>query len=169
MKNHRAFSPARFWAILVKEFVQMRRDRLTFGMMVGIPLLQLMLFGYAINSDPKHLPAAVLLADDGPQGRTLLYAMRNSAYFDFVGQVENERPGAPPWRAARSSSSSTSRSISRATCCAATGPPSSSRPTPPTRPPPATRSARWRLLLNGALQNDLKGPLAFLAGDGQPD
>ena len=70
------FSSARFWAIVVKEFVQMRRDRLTFGMMVGIPLLQLILFGYAINSDPKHLPAAVLLADDGPQGRTLLYAMR---------------------------------------------------------------------------------------------
>ena len=59
------FSPARFWAIVVKEFVQMRRDRLTFGMMVGIPLLQLILFGFAINSDPKHLPTALLLADQG--------------------------------------------------------------------------------------------------------
>ncbi len=45
---------------------------MTFGMMIGIPLLQLILFGFAINSDPKHLPAAVLLADHGPQGRTLL-------------------------------------------------------------------------------------------------
>src|SRR5262245_43098645 len=84
------FSPARFWAIVVKEFVQMRRDRLTFLMMIGIPLIQLVLFGFAINSDPKHLPAAVLLADHGPQGRTLLHAIRNSAYFDFVREVQSE-------------------------------------------------------------------------------
>ena len=51
------FSPARFWAMVVKEFIQMRRDRVTFAMMVGVPLLQLTLFGFAINSDPKHLPA----------------------------------------------------------------------------------------------------------------
>ena len=84
------FSLARFWAIVMKEFIQMRRDRLTFGMMIGIPLMQLILFGYAINSDPKHLPAAVLLADDGPQARTLLNAIRNSDYFDFVRQVKTE-------------------------------------------------------------------------------
>ena len=60
------FSPARFWAMVVKEFVQMRRDRLTFGMMLGIPLLQLVLFGFAINSDPRHMSAAVLTADNGP-------------------------------------------------------------------------------------------------------
>src|SRR6187399_1699480 len=59
-------------------------------MMVGIPLLQLVLFGYAINSDPKHLPAAVLLADRGPQGRTLLSAIRNSSYFDFVEELSTE-------------------------------------------------------------------------------
>jgi ABC-2 type transport system permease protein len=69
-----AFSPSRFWAMVMKEFVQMRRDRLTFGMMVGIPVLQLVLFGYAINSDPKHLPTGVVLADHGPFGRTLLHA-----------------------------------------------------------------------------------------------
>ena len=51
------FSLTRFVAILLKEFVQMRRDRLTFGMIIGIPILQLVLFGYAINSDPKSLPA----------------------------------------------------------------------------------------------------------------
>src|SRR5207302_3192658 len=89
MKRHE-FSLARFWAIVVKEFVQMRRDRLTFGMMIGIPLLQLVLFGYAINSDPKHLPAAVLLADHGPQGRTLLHAIRNSAYFEFARELKSE-------------------------------------------------------------------------------
>ena len=65
------FSLARFWAIAVKEFVQMRRDRMTFGMMIGIPMIQLILFGFAINSDPKQLPAAVLLADHGPQGAHL--------------------------------------------------------------------------------------------------
>lgn len=84
------FSPRRFRAIVIKEFIQMRRDRLTFGMMVGIPLMQLILFGYAINSDPKHLPTAVVLADHGPQARTLLQALKNSAYFDFVKQVESE-------------------------------------------------------------------------------
>src|SRR5436305_10403019 len=90
MKRLPAFSPARFWAMVVKEFVQMRRDRLTFGMMIGVPLLQLVLFGYAINSDPRHLSAAVLVADNGPHGRTLLYAIRNSTYFDFVRQVRTE-------------------------------------------------------------------------------
>jgi len=68
----------------------MRRDRLTFGMMVGIPLMQLVLFGFAINADPKQLPTAVLVADHGPQGRALLHAIRNSGYFDFVRQVSSE-------------------------------------------------------------------------------
>src|SRR5690349_7810015 len=90
MNLARFFSPARLWAIVVKEFVQMRRDRLTFGMMVGIPLLQLTLSGFAINADPKNLPTAVLLADHGPQGRTLLNAIKNSAYFDFVREVTSE-------------------------------------------------------------------------------
>jgi ABC-2 type transport system permease protein len=71
----------------------MRRDRLTFAMMLGIPLLQLTLFGYAINSDPRHLPAAVLLADHGPQGRTLLYALQNSTFLDFTRQVKTEAEG----------------------------------------------------------------------------
>src|SRR5450759_419358 len=84
------FSPARCWAVVVKEFIQMRRDRLTFGMMIGIPLLQLILFGFAINSDPRRLPTAVLLADRGPQGRTLLEAIRNSSYFDFVRELKSE-------------------------------------------------------------------------------
>jgi ABC-2 type transport system permease protein len=85
-----AFSPTRFRAMVVKEFVQMRRDRLTFGMMLGVPLLQLVLFGFAINSDPKHLPTAVLLADRGPHGRTLLSAIRNTNYFEFVRELNSE-------------------------------------------------------------------------------
>jgi len=85
-----AFSPARFWAIVVKEFIQMRRDRVTFGMMIGIPMLQLVLFGFAINSDPKHLPTAVVIADNGPFGRTLLQAVKTSDYFKIVKQLDTE-------------------------------------------------------------------------------
>ena len=59
-----SFNWRRFWAIVLKEFIQMRRDRVTFGMMVGIPLVQLILFGFAINSDPKHLPTAIYSADN---------------------------------------------------------------------------------------------------------
>ena len=68
----------------------MRRDRVTFAMIIGIPFLQVVLFGYAINADPKHLPAAVVLADDGPQGRALLSGLKNSSYFDFVRQYRTE-------------------------------------------------------------------------------
>src|SRR5438045_7136125 len=93
MKPSHRFSFQRLRGIIAKEFTQMRRDRLTFAMMLGIPLIQLTLFGYAINSDPRPLPASVLLADQGPQGRTLLYAMKNSTYFDFVRQVKTESEG----------------------------------------------------------------------------
>ena len=95
MKRHPPFSPARLWAIIVKEFTQMRRDRLTFAMMLGIPLLQLTLFGFAINSDPKHLATALILADHGPQGRTLLHAIENSGYFQFVRDQFDHVPAAP--------------------------------------------------------------------------
>lgn len=91
MSVRRGFSLARLVAMLVKEFTQMRRDRMTFGMMLGIPLMQLILFGFVINADPKHLPAAVLSADTGPFGRTLLEAIKNSSYFDFVTVLDDER------------------------------------------------------------------------------
>ncbi|MFB3850996.1 MAG: ABC transporter permease [Acidobacteriota bacterium] len=84
------FSMTRLWAIVVKEFIQMRRDRLTFGMMIGIPIVQLILFGFAINMDPKNLPTAILLYDEGPYGRTILYAIKNSGYFDIKKQVYSE-------------------------------------------------------------------------------
>jgi len=85
------FSGARVWAVMVKEFVQMRRDRLTFAMMVGIPILQLILFGYAINSDPKSLPTAVLSADNSVYARSFVRAMENSGYFRVVSQIRSTR------------------------------------------------------------------------------
>ena len=83
--NH--FSLSRWLGIIVKEFIQLRRDRLTFGMIIGIPLLQLMLFGFAINTDPKHLPTAVVMHDTGPFSRAWVAAMENSDYFRLVGSV----------------------------------------------------------------------------------
>ena len=79
----------RMWAMVVKEFVQMRRDRMTFATMIFVPILQLILFGYAINTDPKQLPTAVLVRDDGPLTRAVLAAMRNTDYFDFRWQVRD--------------------------------------------------------------------------------
>jgi ABC-2 type transport system permease protein len=84
------FTLHRLWAIVLKEFVQMKRDRVTFGMMVGIPLMQLLLFGFAINSDPKHLPTALRIADQGPFSRTLVAALRNSDYFKLVRETASE-------------------------------------------------------------------------------
>ena len=79
----------RTWAMVVKEFVQMRRDRMTFATMIFVPMLQLTLFGYAINTDPKQMPTAVLTRDDGPLTRAVLAAMRNTDYFDFRRQVRD--------------------------------------------------------------------------------
>ena len=85
-----AFNWRRFQAIVGKEYIQMRRDRLTFGMMVGIPILQLILFGYAINSDPKHLPTAVYSADNSVFSRTIVWGLRNSSYFNVTREPGNE-------------------------------------------------------------------------------
>jgi ABC-2 type transport system permease protein len=90
MAAMRRFTFHRLWAIVLKEFIQMKRDRVTFGMMVGIPLMQLLLFGFAINSDPKHLPTAIRMADQGPFARTLIAALRHSSYFKIVNDVSTE-------------------------------------------------------------------------------
>jgi ABC-2 type transport system permease protein len=74
---------SRILAILSKEFTQLVRDRLTYGMIIGIPIIQLLLFGYAINSDPKHLPTAVLVQDQGQFSRSILGALSHSDYFDL--------------------------------------------------------------------------------------
>src|ERR1051326_4229999 len=87
----RRFTLHRFWAIVLKEFIQMKRDRVTFAMMVGIPLMQLMLFGFAINADPKNLPAAIRAADQGPFARTLIAAMKTTGYFTFVKEAATEQ------------------------------------------------------------------------------
>jgi ABC-2 type transport system permease protein len=86
-------SGARVLAILIKEFRQIRRDRLTFAMLVGVPIMQLVLFGYAINTDPRHLPLALVVADDSPVVRAFVAGLRNSQYFDVVAQPASEREG----------------------------------------------------------------------------
>ena len=78
----------RTYAMLVKEFLQLRRDRVSFAMIVMLPIMQLLLFGYAINTTPRHLPTAVLLQEDSDLGRSILKALQNTAYFRFTRQVQ---------------------------------------------------------------------------------
>lgn len=82
---------ARIFAVFSKEIVQMRRDRLTFAMMFAIPIVQLVLFGYAINLNPRHLPAALLLEEQTPIVRSIVAALENSEYYDFVLQTDDPR------------------------------------------------------------------------------
>jgi ABC-2 type transport system permease protein len=85
--------PFGFWrrsyAMLVKEFIQLRRDRVSFAMIVMIPVMQLMLFGYAINTTPRNLPTAVLLQEDSDLARSILKALENTAYFRFTHEVHD--------------------------------------------------------------------------------
>ena len=161
-------SPSRFWAMVVKEFIQMRRDRVTFAIMIGIPLIQLTLFGFAINSDPKHLPAAMIINDNGPMGRTVLYALRNTTYFDFVRQVGTEAEGRKILERGEAQfvinvPENFTRDLLRG-----------KRPSilieADATDPAATSNALGSLrpLLDSALQNDIKGPLAYLSGGDGP-
>jgi len=86
-----AASFARFWAIFLKEVIQMRRDRLTFGMLFALPVIQVILFGYAINMDPKNLPTAVHIEEQTPIIRTLLNALETSGYYDLVVETADPR------------------------------------------------------------------------------
>jgi ABC-2 type transport system permease protein len=79
----------RVFAILAKEFTQLRRDRATFAMILAMPVIQLMLFGYAINNDPHHLPAAVLVQDNGRFSRSVLSALNQTGYFDLRQTVRS--------------------------------------------------------------------------------
>jgi ABC-2 type transport system permease protein len=88
--TERFFSWGNFKAVLIKEFLQMKRDRVTFGMMVAIPLIQLVIFGYAINLDPKGLPTALVSVDQGPYTRSIVAAIANTGYFDIVARPETE-------------------------------------------------------------------------------
>jgi ABC-2 type transport system permease protein len=83
-----------FWrrtaAMLIKEFIQLRRDRVSFAMIIMIPLVQLMLFGYAINTNPRHLPTAVLLQEESDLGRSILKALENTEYFQVTHRLSDE-------------------------------------------------------------------------------
>jgi ABC-2 type transport system permease protein len=163
-----AFSISRFWAIVVKEFIQMRRDRLTFGMMVGIPIIQLTLFGFAINSDPKHLPAAVIMGDTGPQARSLLNAFENSSYFDIRRQVQTEAEGRSALDRGEVQFIITIPQNFSHDFLRGDHPIVSVEAD--ATDPGATGNAVGSLshVLDGAFLNDLKGPLGFLGGTGGP-
>lgn len=90
MRFSRYFSFYRLWAVMVKEFIQMKRDRITLGMIIGIPLMQLILFGYAINSNPKHLPTIAFDADKSYFSRAFLQALKNTQYFDILPTPKTE-------------------------------------------------------------------------------
>jgi ABC-2 type transport system permease protein len=159
---------ARFWAIVIKEFIQMRRDRLTFGMIVGIPVVQLMLFGYAINGDPKHLPTAVLMADTSQYSRTILSAIKNSDYFRFVREVNSEADAENALARGEvqfvvTIPANFSRDLLRG-----------DKPTllveADATDPSATGNAiaSLRTVIVSGLSHDLSGPLSYLAGSGDP-
>ena len=78
------------WAVLIKEFIQLRRDRVSFGMIIMLPLMQLMLFGYAINTNPRDLPTAVLFQEHNDLTRSILAALQNTRYFKITEFPQNE-------------------------------------------------------------------------------
>src|ERR1700710_2479923 len=80
----------RTYAMLTKEFIQLKRDRVSFVMIIMLPLMQLMLFGYAINTNPRHLPTAVLLQEQSDLGRSILRALENTLYFKITHLVHDE-------------------------------------------------------------------------------
>src|SRR6476646_4541672 len=79
----------RSYAMLIKEFIQLRRDRVSFAMIVMLPVMQLLLFGYAINTTPHYLPSAVLLQEDSDLARSVLKALENTKYFRFIYEVHD--------------------------------------------------------------------------------
>ncbi len=87
------FSLQRWWSIVLKEFLQLRRDRVTFAMIIGLPIMQLLLFGFAINTDPRHLPTAVIAADQSEFTRSFIASMEQSTYFKLVGTLPDEQAG----------------------------------------------------------------------------
>jgi ABC-2 type transport system permease protein len=82
---------SRIKAVLFKEFVQMRRDRTTFAMMVGVPIMQLIMFGFAINSDPRHLPTALIDRDHSTFSRSIIAAVENSTFMDITCRPSTEQ------------------------------------------------------------------------------
>ncbi|HVN93779.1 MAG TPA: ABC transporter permease [Terracidiphilus sp.] len=93
MNGRQRFSTARWWAVVLKEFTQLKRDRLTFAMIVGIPIMQMTLFGFAINTIPRHLDTGIISADDSELARDFVESMQNSSYFKVVTRLPNEEAG----------------------------------------------------------------------------
>ena len=83
--------PSRLLALMLKEFIQMRRDKATLGMMIGIPLIQLILFGFAINLNPRHLPTAIVGDSHSEFSRRIVMSMQNSTYFQFISPMSTEQ------------------------------------------------------------------------------
>ena len=162
------FSPRRFGAVLIKEFLQIKRERLTFAMAVGIPLLQLILFGFAINADPRNLPTAVLIADDSTFARTIVRAVENTGYFR-IDRIAADEAEADRWLAAGEVQfvlnvpPNFGRDVVRGTTPTVLMEADASDPV-------ATGSAFAALLQlrQTALDPDLKGPLARPAAAGPP-
>ncbi|WP_196381641.1 ABC transporter permease, partial [Ralstonia solanacearum] len=91
--NGKRFSLHRWWSVVLKEFLQLRRDRVTFAMMIGIPIMQLLMFGFAINTDPKHLLTGVIAADQSEFTRSFLASLRNTDYFHLAETLPDEAAG----------------------------------------------------------------------------
>ena len=87
LRQGRAFSLDRMTAVLVKEFIQLTRDRLTYALILAVPIIQMLLFGYAINTDPRHLPTAILVQENSVFARSVTSAIANSTYFDITVQA----------------------------------------------------------------------------------
>ena len=85
----KGFDLSRVVAVMIKEFKQLTRDRLTYALMLGLPVIQLLLFGYAINTEPRHLPTAVLVQEDSVFARSIVSALHHSAYFDLSAQARS--------------------------------------------------------------------------------
>lgn len=88
-----AFSICRWWGIVLKEFLQLRRDRITFAMIVGMPIIQLTIFGFAINTDPKHLTTGMIINDESIFSRSFIASMKNTSYFNIVKRYQTEAEG----------------------------------------------------------------------------
>ena len=84
-----AFSLDRMIAVLVKEFIQLTRDRLTYALILAVPVIQMLLFGYAINTDPRDLPTALLVQENSVYARSVVSSLANSSYFDIVRQARS--------------------------------------------------------------------------------
>lgn len=92
-RSWRLFSWGRWWGIVLKEFLQLRRDRVTFGLVIGLPIAQLILFGYAVNADPKNLPMAIIDNDPSEFSRSLTMALENTGYFNITRRLAAEEDG----------------------------------------------------------------------------